>query len=57
MLDSENEKLRQEVGGENIGSAPACQVGKTLVGNTMVGKTFMGKTLVQLLPARWNSNH
>jgi len=28
MLDSENQKLRLEVGGDNIGSAPACQVGK-----------------------------
>ena len=26
MLDSENQKLRLEVGGDNIGSAPACQV-------------------------------
>ena len=26
MLNSENKKLRQEVGSENIGSAPACQV-------------------------------
>jgi len=28
MLDSENQKLRLEVGGDNIGSAPACQVGE-----------------------------
>jgi len=27
VLESENKKLRQEVGSENIGSAPACQVG------------------------------
>ena len=26
VLESENKKLRQEVGSENIGSAPACQV-------------------------------
>ena len=45
MLDSENEKLRQEVGGENIGSAPACQVGKILVGRTLMGNTVVGKNI------------
>ena len=45
MLDSENEKLRQEVGGENIGSAPACQVGKILVGRILMGNTVVGKNI------------
>ena len=45
MLDSENEKLRQEVGGENIGSPPACQVGKILVGRILMGNTVVGKNI------------
>merc|ERR1719219_330767 len=51
MLDSENEKLRQEVGGENIGSAPACQVAEEESGIGYLACVLLGALAMFIIGA------